>query len=199
MVVLDGHQHCLRHAPCTDKVWPHEPKDCPPCCAALTMLLEKQNLTGLKSELASIRHHWKNLVALCNCHGRPASWADPDLSLLLGSGRPAHHSLSLLLQSLLRDTPQLKNGIFKFQSLAWQTTVQCTPPVLRPLLLLCSHLVPSHCVQSARLKDPVRFLYQHSNAHQTFCLPPSPCYPPMHLRMIHPRQLLKTVSNGFHA
>lgn len=103
----DGHLHCLCQALRTADFRPYSPKVCSACAAATATLLQWRYLTGLEPRYAAVCCRWANLVKLVSKHGKAATWADPNLPLLLGFGCLVQVPSSSSLQSLLRETTNL--------------------------------------------------------------------------------------------
>lgn len=92
-IPVDGHTLCLRHAPCTADFKLFDPQKYSVCAAIVSIILHCTMLTGL--ELEHVASH-------CHCN-RSASWANPNLPLLLGFDYPSRASPLPSLKTLLKD------------------------------------------------------------------------------------------------
>lgn len=95
----DGHTHCLHHAPCMTDFKLYEPRECLMCTLTISTLLAAHFADWLGAGSCSSLLPLDESDEAHSLHCEFASWADPDLPVLLGFDHPSwtspHHPSEL--------------------------------------------------------------------------------------------------------
>lgn len=78
----DGHQHFVRHMPCSEHFWLYDLK----CWSHISVLLQKCYVDRAEPEFTDVCHGLNNIQKLVSCFGRASSWADQALYHMLSIG-----------------------------------------------------------------------------------------------------------------